>query len=219
MKKLIHSILLLALVGLNACFMQPVDMAIIAVMENDNQKVQKMPTDQQMAFQATNVAVIPSSSRSHRSLQGELADVLRQTVSRLPGVEVVNTEQEAHWVLRPEITNTKKEVKTEFVAGDPTWRVTGRIEGEVLDENRKTGEVSKIRLNYSDSQTVYPSAGSRQRPHQVIASVYPKLLSQAVRNTARRQSSALKRKFPMAMYIIETKGARKYVRLNRGRAH
>ena len=204
---------LLSSLVLAGCMGPTVDMAVIAVFENDNQRVARMPSDEEMAFKPTKVAVVRSGSSYEPYLQEELADVLRGLVSQLPGTEVVNTEREAAWVLRPELTGADTDARQVGDEEDPKWQLNGRVRGKIRVTERRTRTPTDITLNARKSR----SFGSREESRS--SSNRSRILTDALRDAVRRQRTALKRKFPMHMYILETKGSRKYVLLNRGRIH
>ena len=213
MKRSSLPVALLASVVLAECLAPPVDMATIAVKENDNKKVEPMPAEEQMAFKPTKVAIVQSDLDYQAGLQEDLADALRQIVSQLPGTEVVNTEDEADWVLRPELSDVRTSVTKTGDDTNPKWQLSGKVKGKVKVTNRKSGEETSLTLNSKKSKT----CGSKQDSES--SSKKSAVLKDATKDAAQKQKSALKRKFPMPMFILETKGARQYVKLNRGRIH
>lgn len=213
MRRLRLSFSLLALAVLAGCGGPAVDMAIIAVFDNDNQRLKTMPSDEEMAFTPTRLAVVQSKSNYETYLQEELAGALRGIVSRLPGTEVVNAEAEADWVLRPEITNASTSTRKTGDETNPKWQLNGNVQGKIRIVERKTATPTDIQLNARKSKTFSSQEQSES------SSSKSNVLKDAVRDAAKRQKSALKQKFPMHMYITETKGSRKYVKLNRGRIH
>jgi hypothetical protein len=213
MKRSSLSVALLASVVLAGCLAPPVDMAIIAVMENDNRKVEPMTTEEQMAFKPTKVVIEQSDSDYQAGLQEDLADTLRQIVSQLPGTEVVNTEDEADWVVRAELNDASTDVRKTGDDANPKWQLSGKVQGKVKVADTKSGEETSLTLNSKKSKT----CGSQQDSES--SSNKSAVLKDATKDAARKQKSALKRSFPMPMFILETKGARQYVKLNRGRIH
>ena len=211
MKRVRCSVVLLSLGVLAGCG-PVVDMAIIAVMESDNKRVQRMPSEQAMAYKPVKLAVVRSNSNYEPALQQAIADALRSTANGLPGVEVVNTAGEADSVLRPELSNATTSVRKTGQETAPKWQLTGRVQGTIRFVD-KAGEEKTITLSTSKNKsfgTPEASGSSTQKAN---------LLKDAARSAVRSKKTALKRAFPMPMYILESKGARKYVKLNRGRIH
>ena len=204
---------LLSCVLAAGCGGPKVDMALIIVTENDAKRVRSMPSERAMAYTPKRLVVTKSRSSYEPDLQQSLADAVSRTVAALPGVEVVNTEAEADAVLRPEVTNARTSVRKTGSAEKPKWQLTGRIQGKIDIVDKKTRTSNKVTLNSSKSASFSDQAqsgGSYQKS---------RALKDALDGAVKSKKSELKRAFPMAMYIVEMKGERKYVKVNRGRIH
>ena len=208
-----RSVVLLSCVLAVGCGGPKVDMALIIVTENDGKRVKSMPSPRAMAYKPKKLAIVNSRSNYEPNLQQSLADAVRQTVSGLPGIEVVNSEGEADAVLRVEVTNARTSVRKSGSAENPKWVLTGRLQGKIDIRDRKTRSSSKLTLN-SSKYTNHSSQAQSDAPYQKT-----KVLKDAVSAAVRSKKSELKRTFPMAMYIVAMKGERKYIQVNRGRIH